>query len=96
MSTQYLSDDCAKTFQLTDSLLKRLLDQEDYEHIKLIEPSIVVTDESNSKQLKNPGYKHAIISSKLLYIVNTPAKQDSDLICTIPLEHVKDVSMVCS
>ena len=93
--SQYHSDECGKKFQLTDSLLRRLLNQEDYDNIKVIEPAIVVTDESAAKQLKNPGYKHAVISSKLLYVVNTPAKQDSDLLCSIPLEHVKDVSMVC-
>lgn len=89
-----VNDDYGKKFQLTDSLLKRILKQEEYDSIKTIEPVIIVTDESQSKQLKNPGYKHAAVSSHFLYVINTPAKQESDLLLTVPLENVESVQMV--
>jgi len=89
-----LNDDYGKKFQLTDSLLKRLLPREDYDCIKTIEPVFVYTNESVCKQLKNPGYKHAAVSSNFLYILNTPAKLDSDLIFTAALQEVEDVKAV--
>ena len=89
-------DDCGKKFQLTDSLLKRVLQKEDYDGIKTVEPVFVYTDEPNCKQLKGPGYKHVALSSNFLYIVNTPAKQDSDLIFSVSLEEVEDLKIVCS
>lgn len=89
-----VTDDYGKKFQLTDSLLKRILRQEDYDSIKTIQPVIIVSDESSSKQLSNPGYKHVAISSHFLYVVNTPAKQESDLLLSVPLENVESVQMV--
>lgn len=89
-----LSNDYGKKFQLTDSLLRRRLRQGEYENIKIVEPAIIVTNDESGKQLKSPGYKHAAISNKYLYVVNTPAKQDSDLIYTIPLQYVKDIKFV--
>ena len=90
-----LGDDYGKKFQLTDSLLKRVLQREDYDRIKTVEPVFVYTDDPNCKQLKGPGYKHAAVSSNFLYIVNTPAKQDSDLIFSVSFEEVKDAKIVC-
>lgn len=89
-----LSNDYGKKFQLTDSLLRRRLRQGEYENIKIVEPAIIVTNDESGKQLKSPGYKHAAISNKYLYVVNTPAKQDSDLIYTIPLQYVKDIKFL--
>eukprot|EP00111_Clytia_hemisphaerica_P006405 TCONS_00018617-protein len=88
------SDDYGKKFQLTDSLLKRVLSREDYDRIKTIEPVFVYTDELNCKPLKNPGYKHAAVSSNFLYIVNTPAKNDSDMLFVVSLENVENIEII--
>ena len=88
------SDDYGKKFQLTDSLLKRVLSCEDYDRIKTIEPVFVYTDEPNCKPLKGPGYKHAAVSSNFLYIINTPAKNDSDVLFVVSLENVENVEIV--
>lgn len=89
-----LNEEYGKKFQLTDSLLKRLLPHEDYDRIKTIEPVFIYTNETICKQLKNPGYKHAAVSSNNLYIVNTPAKQDSDLIFILSLTQVEDIKVI--
>ena len=88
------NDNCSKKFQLTDSLLQRILNQEDYSSIKTIEPAVIVTDESSNKRVKNLGYKHAVVTNRFLHVINTPAKQKSDILLSLPLQDVKNVKLV--
>jgi len=93
MSSASVNEDYGvKKFQLTDSLLRRSLSYEEADNVEIIEPAIV-TSEFN-KQLKGKGYKHAVLSCQNLYVVNTPAKQDTDLLLNIPLNQVVNVSMI--
>ena len=90
--SQTSSDDCIKRFQLTDLYLRRYLSQAEYEHIQVIEPTIVTSD--SSKKLKGFNYKHTVLSGKCLYVVNTSAKSSTDLLLALPLNTVTNVAMV--
>ena len=92
--SQTSSDDCIKRFQLTDLYLRRYLSQAEYEHIQVIEPTIVTSD--SSKKLKGFNYKHTVLSGKCLYVVNTSAKSSTDLLLGLPLYTVTNVAMVRS
>lgn len=91
-------DEFNNKYNMTYTLLQRILTTEDFQNIKSCEPVIVhMTDDSNSpnnKKLKSPGYKHAIISSKSLFIINTPAKIETDLLLTLDLDEVSNVQLV--
>ena len=94
-------------FNMTYTLLQRLLTPDHFQQIKTCEPVIArvrvtgpasedASAPANNKRLRSPGYKHAIVSSDSIFVINTPAKTEHDLLLTVNMKDISDVQIVSS
>ena len=81
-------DDCVQKYQKVYNFLKRVLSQERYEGIRLVEPCIVVARGFNKV------FKYAVLGDEMLYVTENPPKSSKDINMTIDLSSITLVDVV--
>lgn len=81
-------EDCAQKYQKVYNFLKRVLSQERYEGIRLVEPCVLVAPGFNKV------FKYAVLGDEMLYITENPPKSSKDINMAIDLSTITSVDVV--